>query len=198
LAIPRGASTVLGMDLFARAEALQAEAQDVLALLDLPTAFAPFGPPRLIGSALSGLMAWRDLDVMFTAPAATATQVLAGLATIARRPGLLAADFRDERADRRPTPRPTDERFYAVLRYEGPRGLWKVDLTFWLHAVARPHVSAAVHLQGITSEQKLAILQLKDTTPGYPDEIGGSDIYPAVLEHGIRTPAELLEHLGRG
>lgn len=183
------------MDLVARADALQAEAHDVLELLDLATAFPSFGPAELIGSARSGLMAWRDLDVMFTAPAATATDVLAGLAVIARRPGLLAADFRDERADRRPTPAITDERFYAVLRYAGPRGLWKVDLTFWLHAVARPHVRHAIQLQGITPEQKLTILQLKDSVPGYPDEIGGSEIYPAVLDHGIRTPAELATHL---
>jgi hypothetical protein len=183
------------MDLLARAEALQAEALDVLELLDLATAFPSFGPAELIGSARSGLMTWRDLDVMFTAPAATATDVLAGLAVIARRPGLLAADFRDERADRRPTPAITDERFYAVLRYAGPGGLWKVDLTIWLHAVARPHVRHAIQLQGITPEQKLTILQLKDSAPGYPDEIGGSEIYTAVLDHGVRTVAELAAHL---
>jgi hypothetical protein len=183
------------MDLVARAEALQAEAQEVLALLDLETAFPSFGPAQLIGSALSGLMAWRDLDVMFTAPTATAADVLAGLAVIARRPGLLAVDFRDERADRRPTPQKTDERFYAVLRYEGPQGLWKVDLTFWLHAITRPQVPDATALQAITPEQKQTILHLKNTTPGYPDEIAGNDIYTAVLTHNIRTPTELAQHL---
>jgi hypothetical protein len=185
------------MDLVARAEALQAEAQELLALLDLETAFPSFGPAQLIGSALSGLMAWRDLDVMFTAPSATASQVLEGLAVIAQRPGLLAVDFRDERADRRPTPQLTDERFYAVLRYEGPQGLWKVDLTFWLHAITRPHVLDATRLQAITPDQKQAILHLKNTTPGYPDEIAGTDIYTAVLTHNIRSTAELTTHLQR-
>jgi hypothetical protein len=183
------------MDLVARAEALQAEAQDLLALLDLETAFPSFGPPELIGSALSGLMAWRDLDVMFTAPAATAADVLAGLAVIARRPGLLAVNFRDERANRRPTPQLTDERWYAVLRYEGPRGLWKVDLTFWLHATPRPHAAEATALQTITPDQRQTILHLKHTTPGYPDMISGTDIYTAVLTHGIHTPAELATYL---
>jgi hypothetical protein len=183
------------MDLLARAKALQAEAQHVLALLELETAFPSFGPAQLIGSALSGLMAWRDLDVMFTAPSATATQVLEGLAVIARSPALLAVDFRDERADRRPTPQVTDERFYAVLRYEGPQGLWKVDLTFWLHAIPRPMVADAARLQAITPEQKQAILHLKNATPGYPDEVGGTDIYTAVLTHNIRTPTDLTTHL---
>ncbi|WP_328990071.1 hypothetical protein OG394_27910 [Kribbella sp. NBC_01245] len=85
-------------DLFARAKALQVEAYDVLAHLNLPAAYPSFGPPVLIGSALSGLMVYRDLDVMFDAPSATAADVLAGLARLAERPGLLAADFRDERA----------------------------------------------------------------------------------------------------
>ena len=183
------------MDLVARAEALQAEAHDVLARLELETAFPSFGPAELIGSARSGLMAWRDLDVMFTAPAATAAEVLGGLAVIARRRGLLAVDFQDERGDRRPTPALTDERFYAVLRYAGPAGLWKVDLTFWIHAVARPQVPHATRLQGITPEQKLTILELKDAAPGYPDEIGGSEIYTAVLDHGVWTVAELAAHL---
>jgi hypothetical protein len=183
------------MDLVARAEALQTEAHDVLARLELATAFPSFGPAELIGSARSGLMAWRDLDVMFTAPAATAAEVLGGLAVIARKPGLLAVDFRDERADRRPTPALTDERFYAVLRYAGPAGLWKVDLTFWLHDVPRSHGADADRLRAATPEEKEVILQLKDAAPGYPDEIGGSEIYPAVLDHGVRTVAELAAHL---
>ena len=183
------------MDLVARAEALQAEALDVLRLLDLEAVFPTFGPPQLIGSALSGLMNYRDLDITFTAPEATASEVLEGLARIATRPGLLAADFTDERADRRPTPRLTDERFYAVLRYEGPGGLWKVDLTVWLHAIDRPHVAEAERLRTATPDQKLAILRLKNTHPDYPHKLGGTDIYPAVLDHGVRTVDELQEHL---
>lgn len=185
------------MDLLARAEALQADALDVLRLLDLEAAFPTFGPPQLVGSALSGLMTYRDLDVIFTAPAATAAEVLHGLATIASRPGLLTADFRDERADRRPTPRLTDERFYAVLRYEGSGGLWKVDLTIWLHAIDRPHVAEAERLRAATPDQKLAILRLKNTHPDYPDKLGGTDIYPAVLNHGVRTLSEFQQHLDR-
>ncbi|HET6292028.1 MAG TPA: hypothetical protein VFG33_01600 [Kribbella sp.] len=183
-------------DLLARAEALQTEARQVLRRLDLEVAFPAFGPPQVVGSALSGLMAWRDLDVVFIAPSATADEVLAGLAKIAKAGGLLAADFRDERGDRRPTPSPTDERFYAVLRYEGATAVWKVDLTFWLHPIARPHVADADRLRAATPEQKLAILRLKDEHPGYPDEVGGTDIYNAVLDHGIRSTAELTAHLG--
>ena len=183
------------MDLTARAEALQAEAQLVLEQLSLETAFPTFGPPQVVGSALSGLMTYRDLDVTFTAPSATASEVLHGLAAIATHPGLLAADFHDERADRRPTPRITDERFYAVLRYEGPGGLWKVDLTFWLHAIDRPHVADAERLRAATPTQKLTILRLKNTHPDYPDKITGTDIYTAVFTHDIKTLDDLQNYL---
>jgi hypothetical protein len=184
------------MSLAERADALQAEAHQVLDQLDLKSAFPTFGPPQLIGSALSGLMVWRDLDVMFTAPSATASEVLAGLAVIAERPGLLAADFHDERAERRPTPALTDERFYAVLRYQAGHGLWKVDLTIWLHAIPRPHVAEAEQLRTASTAQKEAILRLKHDHPDYPDALGATDIYTAVLHHDIRTLEELRGYLG--
>jgi hypothetical protein len=181
------------MDLLAQAKALQSEALQVLEDLSLETAFPTFGPPQVVGSALSGLMTLRDLDVVFDAPSATAAEVLEGLARIATRPGLLSATFHDERDDRRPTPALTDERFYAVLDYRG----WKVDLTFWLHVIPRPHAADAERLRAATPAQKLTILQLKHTHPAYPSTIGGTDIYPAVLDHNITTPEELTEFLAR-
>lgn len=181
-------------DLFERAKALQTEAYDVLARLNLEAAFPSFGPPVVIGSAVSGLMVWRDLDVMFTAPAATPADVFQGLARLSKRPGLLAADFRDERADRRPTPAQTDERFYVVLEYLD----WKIDLTIWLHAVPRPHVAEAHALAALPLDQRRAILELKtlwSTSPHYPYTVGSTDIYEAVTTHAIRTPEALATHL---
>jgi hypothetical protein len=160
------------MSLVEHAEALHAEAQDLYHLLDLGAAF-PW-QPVLIGSALSGLMVDRDLDVMFDAPDADAATVLAGLATLARRVDLRSVDFRDERADRRPTPALTDERFYAVLHTP----TWKIDLTFWLHAVDRPHVAQALRVRAATDQQRLEILRRKAADPGRDS----TAIYAAVLE----------------
>ena len=170
------------MSLVERAQALQDEARQVADRLRLETAF-PW-QPQVIGSALSGLMVVRDLDVMFDAPDATAAEVLEGLAAIARRVDTLDVDFRDERGDRRPTPAITDERFYAVLQVDG---LWKVDLTFWLHVVERPHVSQALRLRDAPETLRLTILHLKDQCP----DIDSTDIYAAVLDHGVRTVEEL-------
>ncbi|MFG1816399.1 hypothetical protein ACGFIF_21765 [Kribbella sp. NPDC049174] len=159
------------MSLLEQAQALQNEARQLADQLQLDTAF-PW-QPQLIGSALSGLMVVRDLDVMFDAPDATPARVLEGLATLAHRVDLRTVDFRDERGDRRPTPAITDERFYAVLHTP----TWKVDLTFWLHVVDRPHVADALHLRDAPADKRLTILRLKELGP----DLSSSDIYAAVL-----------------
>jgi len=102
-----------------------------------------------------------------------AATILNGLITLDRRVPLRAVDFRDERADRRPTPALTDERFYAVLH----TGTWKIDLTFWLHVVPRPHVTEALRLKNATADQKREILRRKDADP----DRDSSAIYAAVL-----------------
>lgn len=169
-----------------RAERLGAEAGRLLARLDLGSVFG--WPPQVIGSVRSGLLAVRDLDVMFDAPDATAPMILSGLETLADRVMIIEADFRDERGDRRPTAKITDERFYLVLKLGGG---WKVDLTFWLHVVDRPHVGDALRLRELPGSLRETILRLKTECPDYPDRIGGSEIYRAVLERGVRTVEEL-------
>ncbi|WP_433163452.1 hypothetical protein [Kribbella sp. CA-247076] len=159
------------MSLLDQAQALQAEARQLADRLQLESAF-PWRP-QLIGSALSGLMVDRDLDIMFDAPDATAPRILDGLTHVARRIDVRSLDLRDERADRRPTPAITDERFYAVLHTP----TWKIDLTFWLHIIDRPHVEDALRLRDATAEQRLTILRLKAAGP----DLGSSDIYAAVL-----------------
>ena len=45
----------------------------------------------------------------------------------------------------------------------------------------------------LTDEQRMAILRIKDVwhrRPEYPDEVSGFEIYTAVLDHDIRTPAD--------
>jgi hypothetical protein len=160
------------MVLVDRAHTLQSEAHELFRRLDLGTAF-PWSP-TMIGSARSGLMVTRDLDVMFDAPDATTTTVLSGLTTLAGRVELESIDFRDERADRRPTPAVTDERYYAVLH----TATWKIDLTFWLHVVDRPQVAHADRVAAATDEQRQTILRLKHDLPGSDS----SAIYNAVLD----------------
>ena len=51
-------------DLDARQAALQAEAREVLAAPDLAALLSEIGPPLFAGSFVSGLMCWREVDVI--------------------------------------------------------------------------------------------------------------------------------------
>jgi hypothetical protein len=172
------------MDLLARQAALQAEARDLLAVLD--GLFAGAGPLRPTGSYVSGLMAWRDLDVMLLGgPGFRPRDVLALLGRVVDLPEVTGFDYRDERG---PSFARRDERFHVALTY----GAWRVDLSIWLHDahanVTRWHEELR---DRVSPEQRLAILRIKDAwcrRPEYPDEVSGLEIYTAVLEHGLLTP----------
>ena len=172
-------------ELLDRQAALQAEGAELLARL------GSLGPLAPTGSFVSGLMVWRDLDVMLLGgPSFGPHDVLRLLGRAVELPGLTSFACADERGDRSPTCEQRDERFHLPLRV----GEWRVDLSIWLyddHAnVTAYHRDLAASL---TAAQRLIILRIKDVwhrRPEYPDEVSGFEIYTAVLEHGVSTPQE--------
>ena len=71
-----------------RQAALQAEAAEVLAGLGLAAIVEDIGTPLLTGSYVSGLMSWRDLDIMLlVGPDFSPHHVLGLLGRIVDRPG---------------------------------------------------------------------------------------------------------------
>src|SRR4051794_40389845 len=130
----RNAAPRRDQDLLARSAGLQAEAREVLGELDLERTLADFGPPLFAGSFVSGLMTWRDLDIMFLGgPTLSPPQVVKGLARLVLRPGVVGFDYADERGDSSPTGAVRDERYHVVATYVRPGGTWRLDLTVWLH-----------------------------------------------------------------
>ena len=76
-------------DLLARQSMLQDEAREVLAGLDLAALAAGTGPLEVTGSFASGLMCWRELDVMVLAGRDfSPPDVMSLLARIMRRTGV--------------------------------------------------------------------------------------------------------------
>lgn len=70
---------------------------------------------------------------------------------------------------------------------------WKLDVSIWYEGVP-PEVEAfQAELPGrLTPESRLAILRLKDAwhrLPEYPEIVGAWEVYDAVLNHGVRSPA---------
>jgi hypothetical protein len=183
-------------ELLARQAALQAEATSILAELDL----TGIGPRHLAGSYVSGLMVWPDLDVMVcVGPEFTPGDVLDLLRRFVERPDVTGFEYHDERGPRSPTGTVRDERYHVVISLTRGDTVWRIDLTLWLND---PHVNITEWHESLraalTAEQRDAILRIKDVwhrRPEYPDEIGGTDIYRAVLEDGVRTPQQFADWL---
>ena len=187
-------------ELLRRQAALQDEAADVLAELNLGALFRDVGPVAIVGSYVSGLMCWRDLDVCVLAgedfPPA---DVLALLARIVEHHGVVGFGYRDERGPRSPTGQPRDDRYHVPVEIDIGRGTWRVDLSIWLRDLHENLVEWHTRLRDtITPEQRLAVLRIKDVwhrLPTYPDEVSGHEIYTAVLDDGVRCPAQFADWL---
>ena len=187
-------------DLLARQAALQEEARQVLAELDLAALVADIGPVLLAGSFVSGLMCWRELDVMVLAGGDFSPQdVLRLLQRIIERTGATALEYHDERGSRCVTGQLRDERYHVPFTVERAGQSWRVDLTLWLHDAHLNVTRWHQELRGrITAEQRTAVLRIKDAwhrRPAYPDQVGGLDIYTAVIDDGVRTPRQFATWL---
>jgi hypothetical protein len=95
---------------------------------------------------------------------------------------------------------PLDDRYFFALYYQVDGGEeWKIDVSFWVSSLPRAERAPAVDSHArLNDETRLAILWIKDVWrhfPTYPYEIGGIDIYDAVLEHDVRTPAQFRAYL---
>ena len=73
--------------LIRRQDALQAEASQVIAELDLMSLLGRAGAAEQVGSFVSGLMVWRDIDVGAVSPRIERRRSLGGHATDHRSPG---------------------------------------------------------------------------------------------------------------
>jgi hypothetical protein len=171
--------------LLARAEELQAEASDFLVAHDVEERLRATGSVLLVGSYVTGLMVWRDLDVCVDAAGlgrAEAWELV--------RPFVLEA----ERVRYEDIEEPGDCRHYFVLLLDG----WKLDLSLFTDGIP-PEVEAFQDelRRRLDDETRLAILRLKQLwhrRPEYPEVVGGFEICEAVLA-GVRTNDELEAYL---
>jgi hypothetical protein len=187
-------------ELLRRQKALQADAADVFATMDLGGLFRDIGPVAVVGSYVSGLMCWRDLDIcVLVTETFSPDDVLALLRRIVALPGVVGFGYRDERGARSPTGQPRDERYHVTVEVDIGGGAWRIDLSLWLRDLHENLVEWHTRLRDtITPEQRLAVLRIKDVwhrLPTYPDQVSGLEIYTAVCEHGVRTPEQFAHWL---
>jgi hypothetical protein len=169
--------------LLTRQDELQQEAAQTVACLRLTETLGSLGRVVPLGSAVTGLMVWRDLDFAVDAPGIAPEAVWDAMQ------GLLVrcSSLRYEHAD--------DERHYYVVRVEG----WKIDVTIW-HVPMPTGVEAfqADLTARLTGPLRLTILRLKEgwhDSSLYPDAVSAWQIYDAVLHHDVETLDELDAYL---
>jgi hypothetical protein len=188
-------------ELYARQEALQREAQALVTGLDLLTTLAQVGPAYQLGSSISGLMVWRDLDfIIICDPALDMTQIMRAVYPLFTHPRTVGLHYANERGPNNPYSDPASDRYYFVFRHMTEQSqTWKIDLSFYF---SEQMLGALDHLdwlqRGLTEETRLAILWIKDMwyrLPAYPYQVGGYEVYDAVLNAGVRTPDEFDAYL---
>jgi hypothetical protein len=170
-------------ELLVRQAALQAEAAQVLAELDLGRLFGDVGPVLVVGSYLSGLMCWRDLDVCLLAGVDySPSDVLELLKRVVELPGVVGFSYRDERGERCPTGEARDERYHVPFDLDAGQGRWRIDLSVFLRDLHGHVADWHTRLRDtITDPQRLAVLRIKDIwhrLPSYPRMVAGRSTPP--------------------
>ena len=198
--VPAGLDDAYALDLLRRQDALQAEARRVVAEFDLVPLLSRAGRVEQVGSSVSGLMVWRDLDFSVLCRDLTAERAFEAIRPLLTHPRVTQFDYRNQTGHRAPPVIRGDERYYFSAHCETVAGEdWKIDVSFWLSDAPRDYLPYAERLKRqLTDETRLAILWIKDVwhrLPTYPDEGGAFDVYEAVLREGVRTPEQFDVYL---
>jgi len=152
-----------------------------------------------LGSAVTGLMVWRDVDYGVDARGISGRDAWATMRPLVERERCAAVRYENETGKRNRWS-PEDERHYFVARIESAAGHdWKVDVSLWVAAIPPAVEPFQERLRAeLDDELRLVILRLKDAwkdEDAYPEVVSAFEIYDAVLDHGVRTLAGLDEYL---
>lgn len=169
--------------------ALQREAAEVLRDLRVEETLERVGRTAAVGSFVTGLMVWRDLDFVVDASGLTTGGAFEAMQPLLARSRAARYEHDTELG-----------RHYFVLRipWRDDRE-WKLDVSLFLAGIP-PDVEAFQDelRERLTDETPLAILTLKDAwhkDVAYPDVVGGFEICDAVLNDGVLTLDQLDAYL---
>jgi hypothetical protein len=188
--------------LLERQDILQAEANRLVEGLDLAKIMGRAGRFERLGSSVSGLMVWRDIDLGASCGRLSPEQAWETMLPLAAHPRTTRLDYRNETGQLTPPELQGYGRYYFVAHHETKRGdEWKIDVSLWSPEAPPGLLAHAEDLRmRLTPETRIAILWIKDVwhrVPSYPYQVSGMDVYDAVLEHGVRTPEKFGKYLRR-
>jgi hypothetical protein len=183
--------------LLQRQRLLQDEAQSVLKELNLVELLSAGGVVRQTGSSALGLMVWRDIDLAVSSPGLSierAFEIMHPLVTHSR---VKQVRYFHQSGHFKLTG--LDERYYFMVFYDlHEQAEWKFDISFWLGEGIHPEPVHEAIEQQLTPETRLTLLRIKDAwyqLPAYRSEVYSTDIYDAVLQHGVHTLTEFDQYL---
>jgi hypothetical protein len=183
---------------------LQQEAKRVIKELGIFSILKKISEPSITGSIENGLMVWPDIDVLAYMKKLDLNKILDLFKEFALLPTIQKVQFNNYRELRRnylKSRRRFPHAYYIGLRSIQPSGEWKIDI--WIEETGTPINDYDVPSpSNITEEQRITILKLKNAwldkkEGGYKDGIISTDIYKAVLEHGVKNAKEFQAYRDR-
>lgn len=176
---------------------LHHEATDLIHQTALREALSEVGDATIGGSYTLGLLTWRDLDCHVLLPGLDLGRCFTLGRTLAERLRPRRMNFRDERPGDEPT-LPIGL-YWGLHDVPGSQGTWKVDV--WL--VEQREFDRINHYhrdlqQRLDDNSRATILRLKSECcahPLYRREFFSTDIYAAVLDHGVTSMPTFRHHL---
>lgn len=187
-------------DLLEREAALRARADEVVRDLDVMALAATVGTPTRTGSSALGLMVGRDIDIT-TVGDLDLERVYALGRVLATHPRVWRITFRNDTGRWNTSPRYPDGLYWMVDYVDATGDTWKLDLWFLAQGTTQFDLEHMKTLpQRLTPVVRATILRIKEerqasAAPAPAPPLPSYEIYEAVLDHGVRTPAEFEHYL---
>jgi hypothetical protein len=180
---------------------LESAAAAVRADLDLDTILGELGEPHLVGSAALGLMVWPDLDLTVVCDRLDVVALHHAAAALIAHPRVRQVAVRNDTGRWNIEPQTYPDGVYWGVDYRDEQRTWNIDIWFVTDAERQPDLHHLDQLPArLTPETRSAIIAIKRAwvdRPEYRRSVTSFDIYTAVLDHGVRTPAEFDRHRQR-
>ncbi|MDP3940779.1 MAG: hypothetical protein Q8Q49_00570 [bacterium] len=174
---------------------LQSEASELLDYLGLLRFLSRFGKPEIVGSLVTGLMTWPDIDIELVKPI-NENNFWKTAKFLLHQPDfkrVLVMDFRKSG-----NPNTPKGLHICVKDLSWKEKTWKIDIWF---LPPRKKNEPNFHLwleKHLKPEHKLPIMKIKTeiaSHPKYRSEIFSTDIYEAVIMHRVRNMEGFKEYL---
>ncbi|MEO6571860.1 MAG: hypothetical protein ABIO83_09970 [Ilumatobacteraceae bacterium] len=180
---------------------LEADAEVVRADLGLDSLLGLIGESHVVGSAALGLMVWPDIDITVVCDELVPVELYRAAESLVAHPRVRQITIRNDAGPWNNDPDTYPDGIYWGIDYRNERRNWNLDIWFVTDAERQPDLRHLRELgPRITDETRTAILEIKHAwfgRPEYGTTVTSFGIYTAVLDDGVRSPAEFDQHLRR-